>query len=451
MKTSITETICAVATPPGRGGVGIVRISGPLSKTIATKIVKRLPKPRYADYLPFHDQNNEVIDQGIAIFFPGPHSFTGEDVLELQGHGGPVLLELLLSEVISHGARLAKPGEFSERAFLNDKIDLVQAEAIADVIDSASTQAAKAALRSLRGEFSRKINELTDKLIHLRVYVESAIDFPDEEIDFLTQGKIKEQIVSLLVDIREVIGSAKQGALLREGMTIVIAGKPNAGKSSLLNQLAQRDAAIVTPIAGTTRDVVREQILIDGLPLHVLDTAGLRDSDDIVEQLGVDKAIEEVEKADRVLIVVDDSQEVKQEIDDVLTRLNTSVDITIVRNKIDISGNPPALKDKGDTVEISLSANTGLGMDLLREHLKACVGFNQAGEANFIARKRHTDALDRGVNSIEKGLFELNENSAAELLAEDLRQAQMSLSEITGEFSSDDLLGEIFSSFCIGK
>ncbi len=428
-----------------------MRVSGPLSKTIARKIVKRLPKPRHADYLAFHNRYGEVIDQGIALYFPAPNSFTGEDVLELQGHGGPVLLELLLSEIIALGGRLAKPGEFSERAFLNDKIDLVQAEAIADIIDSSSVQAARAALRSLRGEFSKKIDQLVDQLIQLRVYVESAIDFPDEEIDFLTQGKIKEQLITLVDEVRGVIGSAKQGALLREGMTVVIVGKPNAGKSSLLNQLAQKEAAIVTPIAGTTRDVVREQILIDGLPLHVLDTAGLRETDDLVEQLGVHRTIEEVKKADRVLIVIDDGKFCKQEVKDILARLNTAVSVTVIRNKIDITNSSPRIENNGKNMEISLSAKSGLGLDLLRQHLKECVGFNQAGEANFIARKRHTDALNRSVRLIEKGLSELNENAAVELLAEDLRQAQLALNEITGEFTSDDLLGEIFSSFCIGK
>ena len=446
-----TDTICALATPPGRGGVGIIRISGPLSKTIAQSILKKTPKPRYADYLDFYSSNDEVIDQGIALFFPGPNSFTGEDVLELQGHGGPVLLDIILSRTIELGARLARPGEFSERAFINGKIDLVQAEAIADIIDSASTQAAKAALRSLRGEFSQKIESLNELLIHIRVYVESAIDFPDEEIEFLTQGKIKEQLEDLLLAIREVIDTAKQGALLREGMTIVIAGKPNAGKSSLLNCLAQREAAIVTPIAGTTRDVLREHILIDGLPVHVLDTAGLRESDDVVEQLGVNRAIEEINKADRVLVVVDNNVDVEKEISDITNQFAADVPLTIVRNKIDLTQDKPRYCDKENNVEILLSANTGEGLDLLRDHLKQCVGYNQAGEGNFIARKRHTDALKRAADLIDKGLVQLNEHNAAELLAEDLRQAQHALNEITGEFTSDDLLGEIFSSFCIGK
>ena len=451
MKTFQSETICAVATPPGRGGVAIVRISGPLTESISSKIVNIPLKPRYAEYLPFYDQSEEVIDQGLAIYFPGPNSFTGEDVLELHGHGGPVIMELLLARVMALGARLARPGEFSERAFINGKIDLVQAEAIADIIDSASTQAARAALRSLRGEFSKKIEQLTEKLIALRVFVESAIDFPDEDIDFITEGKIKEQLEDLHQDLEEVIRNAKQGSLLREGMTVVIAGKPNAGKSSLLNQLAQREAAIVTPIAGTTRDIVREQILIDGLPLHILDTAGLRDSHDVVEQMGVDRALSEVGNADRVLVVVDDSLNVEQELEEIFGKFNVDVPMTIIKNKIDLTNNSPSLTHNKNRIEVSLSASTGQGLDLLREHLKECVGFNQAGESNFIARKRHTDALKAAMDLINKGLVQLREYNAAELLAEDLRQAQQSLNEITGEFTSDDLLGEIFASFCIGK
>lgn len=447
----LDETISAIATPPGRGGVGIVRVSGPLAANIAQAVLKKLPRPRYADYLPFFDQQDQIIDQGLALYFPGPNSFTGEDVLELHGHGGPILLELLLNRVIELGARLARPGEFSERAFLNGKIDLLQAEAIADAIDSASEQAARAALRSLRGEFSAKIHTLTERLIHLRVFVESAIDFPDEEIDFISEGNIRGQLIALVDEINIVLQSAKQGSLLREGMTIVIAGKPNAGKSSLLNRLAQREAAIVTPIAGTTRDVVREHILIDGLPLHVLDTAGLRETDDIVEQLGVNRALDEIAKADRVLVVVDDNHQPDQDRAEILAQLPTAIPLTVVHNKIDLCGKSAQLLATESGVEIYLSANNGDGMELLRQHLKECVGYNHAGEANFIARKRHTDALTRAVDSIEKGLQQLDDYHAAELLAEDLRQAQQALNEITGEFTSDDLLGQIFSSFCIGK
>ena len=449
--TNSEDTICAVATPPGRGGVGIVRVSGALAQKIADAIVKKKLPPRNAQYLPFFDHSDEILDQGLAIFFPGPNSFTGEDVLELQGHGGPVILELLLGRVIELGARLARPGEFSERAFLNDKIDLVQAEAIADIIDSSSEQAARAAMRSLRGEFSQKIEALTQKLIELRVYVESAIDFPDEEIDFLTDGKIKQQLENLNQQLEHIIVNAKQGSLLREGMTVVIAGKPNAGKSSLLNKLAQKEAAIVTAIAGTTRDVIKEQILIDGLPIHVLDTAGLRQSDDIVEQMGVDRALHEVENADRVLVVVDDNKNVADELAGILPQLNTKTPLTIIRNKIDISQRSANIVEQNERVEVSLSAQSGEGLDLLRQHLKDCVGYHQAGESNFIARKRHLIALEQASGSIVKGLVQLNDFNAAELLAEELRQAQQSLSEITGEFTSDDLLGEIFSSFCIGK
>jgi tRNA modification GTPase len=452
-----TDTIAALATPPGRGGVGIIRISGPKANTIAEQVLGRCPKPRYAHYGPFYETiegHQQTLDQGIALFFPGPNSFTGEDVLELQGHGGPVLLDCLLREVIKQGARLARPGEFSERAFLNDKIDLAQAEAIADLIDSASEQAARNALRSLEGEFSQRINSLVDSVIALRIYVEAAIDFPEEEIDFLADGKVAEDLQQLLAQLQQLFRQAKQGALIKEGMTVVIAGKPNAGKSSLLNALSGRDSAIVTDIAGTTRDILREQIQIDGMPLHIIDTAGLRESPDLVEQEGIKRAWDEIAKADRILLVVDSEQ--SQERDpaklwpDFATELPHQHNITVIHNKCDQVGKTPAL-ETGDPCLIRLSAKRGDGIELLREHLKHCMGYSGAGEGGFTARRRHIDALERAEQALLTGQQQLQDLGAGELLAEDLRLCQNALSEITGSFTPDDLLGHIFSSFCIGK
>jgi tRNA modification GTPase len=453
-----TDTIAAIATPIGRGGVGIVRVSGPLVGAIIDSVIGRKLTPRTAHYGPFlahhleHDA--EPLDIGIALFFPGPHSFTGEDVLELQGHGGPVILDCLLREVIRCGARLARPGEFSERAFLNDKIDLAQAEAIADLIDSSSEQAARSALRSLQGEFSARIHALVEQLTQLRMYVEAAIDFPEEEIDFLGDGKIARALANLLEQLDDVLRNAKQGSLLREGMTIVIAGAPNAGKSSLLNALAGRESAIVTPIAGTTRDVLREHIQIDGLPLHIIDTAGLRDSNDVVEQEGIRRAWREIERADHVLFVID--SQISQDIDaTALWPLDApialpQIPITIVRNKCDLSGLAVGTTN-GEPAVITLSAKTGSGIELLREHLKSSIGFSGTGEGSFLARRRHLDALARARDHLSNGEQQLLHRQAGELLAEDLRQCQRALGEITGDVTADDLLGRIFSSFCIGK
>ncbi|TPW17907.1 MAG: mnmE [Halothiobacillaceae bacterium] len=452
MSSTTTETIVAITTPPGRGGVGIVRVSGPQSATIARQMLGgQLPLPRRAEYRPFYGAEGELLDEGIVLFFPNPHSFTGEDVLELQGHGGPVVLDLLVARTMQLGARLARPGEFSERAFMNGKLDLVQAEAIADLIDSASTTAARAALRSLRGDFSTRIHTFTEALITLRIYIESAIDFPEEEIDFLAEGDVLRRTHGLLEQLELIAASARQGTLLREGMTVVIAGRPNAGKSSLLNRLAAREAAIVTAIPGTTRDLLREQILIDGLPLHIIDTAGLRDTHDIIEQQGVNRALQEISSADRVLLVVDDSDDVAEQFKDLLERLPPGLTFSVIRNKIDLSRRPAGISQGELGPEIALSANTGEGLELLREHLKACVGYTTAGEGGFIARRRHLDALQRTRELITHGITQLAEQRAGELLAEDLRQAQQALAEITGEFTSDDLLGKIFASFCIGK
>ena len=442
-----TDTIAAIATPPGRGGVGIIRVSGPLAKSIAEAILGKLPKPRYADYLPFLDQNNETLDSGLALYFVAPNSFTGEDVLELQGHGGPVIMDLLLQRVLSLGARVANPGEFSERAFLNDKVDLAQAEAIADLIEAGSVQAAKSAVKSLQGEFSQYIDDSVEALTHLRMYVEAAIDFPEEEIDFLSDGHVTKSLENILLEMDKIFTSAQQGVLLRDGMRVVLIGQPNTGKSSLLNTLAGRESAIVTHIAGTTRDVLREEINIDGMPLHVIDTAGLRESDDVVEQEGIKRTWLEIEQADRALLLVDDKTGITDEDEKIRQKLPESLGVTIVRNKIDLTKNSSQQKEN----EISLSAKSGEGVGLLQDHLKKIMGYTGLTEGVFLARRRHLDALVRAKEFVLNGQKQLQEAKAGELLAEDLRQAQLALGEITGHVSSDALLGKIFSSFCIGK
>lgn len=451
---STLDTIAAVATPPGRGGVGIIRVSGKACQTIAEKILQKPLKVRDATYLPFHDLNGNVLDQGIAILFKGPNSFTGEDVLELQGHGGPVILDMLLKEVLKAGARIAKPGEFSERAFLNDKLDLAQAEAIADLIESTSEQAARSAMRSLQGEFSNKVNALVESLIHLRIYVEAAIDFPEEEIDFLSDGKVQADLYSILDNIKKLKNEAQQGSILREGMTVVIAGKPNAGKSSLLNALAGKESAIVTEIAGTTRDVLREHIHIDGLPIHIIDTAGLRESEDTVERIGIERAWQEIEKADQIILVADASEIrhfIPHEIDPAFTKFEQFKEkLMIVANKVDLT-EELELSQSSEYKVLPLSAKTGQGIEQLKNTLKDIVGFKQTSEGSFIARRRHLDAIERALQYCENGKQQLEVYQAGELLADELRQAQNALSEITGEFTADDLLGRIFSSFCIGK
>ena len=453
---SHSDTIVAQATPPGRGGVGILRVSGARAAEVAQQLLGKLPKPRYADYLPFTDADGSVLDQGIALWFPGPNSFTGEDVLELQGHGGPVILDLLLKRIVAlPGVRIAQPGEFSERAFLNDKLDLAQAEAIADLIDASSEQAARSAVNSLQGVFSTRVNQLVEALTHLRIYVEAAIDFPDEEIDFLSDGKIEAQLNAVIADLDGVRAEARQGSLLREGMKVVIAGRPNAGKSSLLNALAGRDAAIVTDIAGTTRDVLREHIHIDGMPLHIIDTAGLREASDEVERIGIERAWQEIEQADRVLFMVDgtttDATEAAAIWPDFVSRLPPELPITVVRNKADVTGEQPGLTEINGHAVIRLSARTSTGVDELRDHLKQSMGFAGNMEGGFLARRRHLQALELAATHLLQGKAQLLGAWAGELLAEELRLAQQALSEITGEFTSDDLLGRIFSSFCIGK
>lgn len=448
----MNDTITAVATAPGRGGVGVVRISGPKALAIGQAITGRPLKPRHAHYLPFlNATNQQTIDHGIALYFNAPNSFTGEDVVELQGHGGPVILDMLLEQITQQGARLARPGEFSERAFLNDKLDLAQAEAIADLIDASSREAAKQAVNSLQGEFSNAVNALVEELIALRLYVEAAIDFPEEEIDFLTDGHVTQQLDSVMKTLSAVLYKAEQGVILREGMKVVIAGRPNAGKSSLLNRLAERDIAIVTNIAGTTRDLLREHIHIDGMPLHITDTAGLRDSDDIVEQMGISRAWEEIDKADRIILVIDatdkDQRNAESHWPEFFANPDYRAKLTVIFNKSDQLSERPSTQNSG----IWLSAKTGDGIESLKGQLKAAMGFQGTTEGGFSARRRHIDALKQAQQYLENGAIQLHNHAAGELLAEDLRMAQDHLSEITGRFTPDDLLGKIFSSFCIGK
>ena len=442
------DTIAAIATPPGNGGVGIIRISGTLVTEIAKQLLNKSLIPRHALFTSFINNDDSIIDSGISLYFPAPASYTGEDILELQGHGGSVVLDMLLRRVLSLGARLANPGEFTERAFLNNKLDLAQAEAVADLIESSTEQSARSAQKSMQGVFSVQINELVTELTELRIYVEAAIDFVDEEIDFLTDGIVEKRIIRLLQSIRQIQKTAQQGRLLRDGMTVVLAGKPNAGKSSLLNALAGHEAAIVTDIAGTTRDVLRERIQLDGMPLHIIDTAGLRESENSIEKEGIRRAHEEILKADKILLLIDARE---PETEELLKTLPANIDITKVYNKIDLLGREPEIKQTENGYSCYLSIKTGAGMDLLKQHLKQSVGFNEATDNVFIARRRHIEAIRAGYQFVESALNQLQVSQAGELVAEDLRQAQMSLAEITGTVTSDDLLGKIFSSFCIGK
>jgi tRNA modification GTPase len=447
-----TDTIVAPATPPGRGGIGIVRVSGPKVPEIAAVLLGDLPPARIARFARFLDAAQEPIDAGLALFFPAPHSYTGEHVLELHGHGGPAVLEAVVARVLQIGARRAQPGEFTLRAFLNEKVDLAQAEAIADLIDAGSREAARAAMRSLQGEFSAMVHGLTEAVIDVRTYVEAAIDFPEEEVDFLADRELHERFRTLTDHFEAIERSARQGALLRDGMTVVLAGRPNAGKSSLLNRLAGYDAAIVTPIPGTTRDIVRERIDIDGMPLHVLDTAGLRDGADEVEAEGIRRAHEQMRRADRVLFVIDLLQDphavaFAEERD----RLPPDVPVTLVLNKSDLAAGIPLADTVAGPVRVAVSALTGDGIERLRAHLKDCVGFTSIDTGTVSARRRHLDALHRARGMVEEAERRLRERRSGELLAEDLRAAQQALNEITGEFTSEDLLGRIFGSFCIGK
>ncbi len=445
------DTIAAVATPPGRGGIGIVRISGAGAAAITRSIIGSLPLARRAHFATFRAAQEDIIDVGLALYFPAPHSFTGEDVLELQGHGGPVVMDQLLKRVLELGARLARPGEFSQRAFLNGKIDLAEAEAIADLIDSSSEHAARLAVRSLQGEFSQHVQALLQQLIQLRAYVESAIDFPEEEIDFLSEGQVGLRLQKVMAQLQATLNSARQGRLVREGMTVVIVGQPNAGKSTLLNALAGHDLAIVTPIPGTTRDVLRAEINLDGLPLHIIDTAGLRDSVDPVEQEGMRRAWQQIEQADHILLLLDDRVGYTDIDRALVARMPAAAQLTFVFNKADLTGRPVGLTRENNQAHLALSAKTNQGMDALRQHLKAAIGYHGSNDGAFMARRRHVDALQRALDALSKGAAQLQQRNAGELLAEDLRLAQQHLGSITGEFTSDDLLGEIFASFCIGK
>ena len=440
-----TDTIAAIATPPGKGGVGVIRLSGPKSLEIATEVTQKKLPARKTVYANFKDAQQQTIDTGLAIYFSGPNSFTGEDVVELQGHGGPVIQDLLIKEVVRLGARPARAGEFSERAFLNDKIDLAQAEAIADLIDSSTAEAAKGAMRSLQGEFSEKVHGLLAELVHLRMYVEAAIDFPEEEIDFLADDTVRNSIEALKTTLDKTIQQAGQGRILRNGLRLVLAGKPNAGKSSLLNALTGHETAIVTDIPGTTRDTITDTIDLDGLPVHIVDTAGLRDSDDMVEKIGIERARKAVKEADHVLYIIDASDPNLEQKDSV----KNAEQITYVYNKIDLLNSAIEIDEKSDSLQIS--ATQGLGIKELKNHIKELAGYSQDGETVFTARRRHLTALETARDSVQRGYQQLQEFRAGELLADELLQAQNALNEITGAFSADDLLGEIFSGFCIGK
>lgn len=440
-----SDTIVAIATAPGRGGIGIVRISGPDLSPYLIGLTGKTLQPRHARHVPFLGADGETLDDGIALYFPAPRSFTGEHVLELQGHGGPQVLQLVMERCLQLGARLAQPGEFSRRAFLNGKLDLAQAEAIADLIDAGSREAARSALRTLDGEFSRKINILRDGLIHLRMLVEATLDFPEEDIDFLERADAWGKLAALQASLSAVMAQARQGVLLREGLNVVLIGQPNVGKSSLMNQLAGYDAAIVTEYAGTTRDTLREAIQIEGVPIHLIDTAGLRETEDPVERLGIARTWAVLDKADIAVLLIDAAHGITAQEATILERL-PAIPLLTVHNKIDLAGEAPRAKPDGK--EIWLSAKSGAGIELLRRRLLEIAGWRSGGEGVFIARARHLDALRRAGDSLEKAR---GTGLQLEFFAEELRLAQAALSEITGEFSSDDLLGAIFSQFCIGK
>ncbi len=451
----LSDTIAAIATPAGRGGIGIVRVSGPDAQRLCSEVAGQLPRPRYATLASFADKDGRLIDRGLVLSFPAPNSFTGEDVVEFHGHGGPVVMDLLLSAFTERGARIARPGEFSERAFLCGKLDLTQAEAIADLIDSGSAQAARSAVRSLQGEFANAVRALVGELTHLRMFVEAAIDFPEEEVDFLTDSDVIVRSRNVEVAARRLLGSATEGSLLTEGMTIVLLGEPNAGKSSLLNALCARAAAIVTALPGTTRDPIREAINLDGIPVHLVDTAGMRDARDEIEAEGIKRSVEASRDADHVLIVVDGSRFRDGWLGTALGLAGASgggARKTVVVNKSDILA--PALKADIDQCEADafvVSALTGDGLDDLKRHIKVSAGAVTGEDGLFSARRRHVDALAQACGFIGQAVAQLGDGAAPELFAEDLRLAQDALAEITGEFAADDLLGQIFSSFCIGK
>lgn len=445
MPSHPSDPIAAIATAPGRGGIGVVRVSCADPEPFMRGLIGRSLEARRARHARFLNAEGEALDDGIVLWFAAPHSFTGEHVIELQGHGGPQVLQMVLERCLQLGARLAEPGEFSRRAFLNGKMDLAQAEAVADLIDAGSRQAARSALRALEGEFSRRINDLKDALVRLRMLVEATLDFPEEDIDFLRQADAWGQLADIAGRLDAVLAQARQGALLREGLTVVIIGQPNVGKSSLLNQLAGYEAAIVTDIAGTTRDTLREAIQIEGVPLHVIDTAGLRETDNPVERLGIERTWGALDKADVALMLTDAQHGVGRQEAAILARL-PDIPVLTVHNKIDLAGEAPRARDDGR--EVWLSARTGAGMDLLRRRLLELAGWQHSGEGAFTARTRHLDALRRAGAHLEAAR---DAGERLEFFAEELRLAQEALGEITGEFSADDLLGVIFSQFCIGK
>lgn len=445
---STTDTIAAIATASGSGGIGVVRVSGPACQEIARGILGNCPPPRHAAYLPFKEADGSLIDRGIAIYYTNPHSYTGEDVLELQAHGGPALMQLLLARCIALGARQAEPGEFTRRAYLNDKLDLAQAEAVADIINASTAEAARSAMRSLSGEFSQRIHALLQRLVDLRMYVEACLDFPEEEIDFISQGRVAEKLEAISQELDSVFKEAKQGNLLREGIQVVLVGQPNVGKSSLINQLAGEEVAIVTPIAGTTRDTIKSAIQINGVPLHVIDTAGLRETVDEVEKFGIARTWRALENANIALLLVDAAHGITEAEKVILNRLPAVLPKIWVHNKIDLSSEAPKIEELANESHIFLSAKTGVGIDLLRAHLLKLAGWQATGEGVFMARTRHLDAL----NLVRDHLSQAKQKLAqAELLADELRVAQEALNTITGAFTPDDLLGEIFSRFCIGK
>lgn len=442
------DTIAAVATAPGRASIGVVRVSGPAVRAIVAGILGRMPAPRAATLCDFRAANGETLDRGLALFFPAPHSYTGEDVLELHGHGGPAVLQLMLRRCLDLGARPAQPGEFTRRAFLNDKLDLAQAESVADLIDASSEAAARGAMRSLAGEFSARINHLAGELIELRALVEATLDFPEEEIDYLERGDAFKRLARLREELREVQLAAEQGRILREGARCVLIGQPNVGKSSLLNRLAGDEVAIVTEIPGTTRDPLRHELVIEGVPVHVIDTAGLRESVEPVEKIGIERAWREIGQADVALLVVDVTRGIAEADRTILEKLPKNVKNIFVFNKIDLSGDPSSALERDGRLEIRVSAKSGAGIELLRASILQSVGWRPAEEAQFMARERHLRALQQADAALGRAA---RQSKAIELFAEELRLAQNALGEITGQFSADDLLGEIFSRFCIGK
>lgn len=443
-----TDTIAAIATAPGAGGIGVVRVSGPLAADIATQILGHCPAPRHAAYLSFLQADTTLIDRGIAIYFPNPHSYTGEDVLELQAHGGTALMQILLARCIECGARHAQAGEFTQRAYLNDKLDLAQAEAVADLINAATVEAARSAVRSLSGEFSHAIQTLLQQLVDLRMYVEACLDFPEEEIDFITQGRVLEKLQANQAALQHIFHQARQGVLLREGINVVLIGQPNVGKSSLLNALSGEEVAIVTPIAGTTRDTIKSVIQIEGVPLHVIDTAGLRETEDTVEQVGIARTWKAIETAHVALLLVDSQHGIGAQEKAILHKLPLEVKKVWVHNKIDVSRETSRIEKYENEQHVFLSAKTGDGIASLQKTLLEIVGYQPGGEGVFMARARHLKALEEVEQHLDQAMLQMH---AAELVAEELRCAQEALGTITGEFTPDDLLGEIFSRFCIGK